>query len=85
LAPSSLTNEVVNSMFGAAVDPENPKSSQMTFSTFAALYNILVRFNKFKNDAGVLTRDAFTLLIKDNVCDSKLRNAIEKISAFTED
>jgi len=41
-------------MFNAVVDPENPRSSQMTFMTFAGLYNILMRFNKFKNEDDAL-------------------------------
>ena len=39
----------------------------MTFGTFAALYNILMRFNRYKNEDNVLTPEGFTELIQSNV------------------
>lgn len=80
MAPSSLSYNVVNTMFGAVADPDNAKGGVMTFGTFAGLYNILMRFNKFKNEDGNLGREEFIELLNHYGCDLKLRLAIDKFT-----
>lgn len=48
--------------------------------TFAGLYNILMRFNKFKNEDDTLGEAEFLELINHYDCDFKLRLAIDKFS-----
>lgn len=57
----------------------------MSFGTFAALYNLLMRFNKFKNDDDALGREEFIELLNHYDCDLKLRLAIDKFSLPTEE
>jgi len=72
-------------MFNAIDDPDNVNSGKMTFGAFAGLYNLLMRFNKFKNEDELLGRDEFLELLNHYPCDLRLRLAIDKFSMPTEE